>query len=192
MASVTDSKPKAIKEEYVEIGPLKRYQIRKNILPAYSMNLTQAVYDLKRLDMKTNEKGTIKYWHSKTLKNGEVRKTDYKVLGFKELERINSLPVLPNDGIKFAVVAYVEGSKRFAYQSGQKEAFKGVYDIDGGRVEMVKWGSKEGYLDKKLTEENLTGAVVLLILSKFSEDRPISVDDIVIIEEPLDLKGDTD
>jgi DNA polymerase III alpha subunit len=190
MAEVSGAKLKPVKPEYVNVGPLERYQIRKSILPAYSMNLTQTVTDLKVLDIKINDKGSFKYWHEKTLRSGEVRKEDYKLVDFNELERINSLPVLPNDGIKFAVIAYVESSERFSYQNNQKEAFKGTFDINGGRMELVKWGGREGKIDKALNEERLTGAIVVMILSKFAVDRPITIDEVKVIQEPLNLKGD--
>lgn len=190
-AASTNEKVKGVKPEYVSIGPLERFQVRKDILPAYSTNLTHLVADLKAGGVKFDDKKRPVYTHERHLRSGDVRKTDYRIVSFNELERINSLPILPEGGIKLAVVAYVQEASRFSYgPNKEKDAFKGNFDIDGGRLEMVKWPDRDGKLEKTLTEENLTGAIVVLQLNKYRADKDTSVESIHVIQKPLDLKAE--
>lgn len=186
-AAATGEKFVPVKEEYIKIGPLERFQVRKEILPAYSTNLTKLVGELGLSNIK-KEDTKISFVHEKHYRNGNIKKTNYRVLGFEGIQRANNLPVLPNDGITFACISYIQSCERFSFGKEGKEAFKAIFDIDGGRIEMVKWPPWEGDLEEWLTEENMNGAVVALLLDKYSADKPIKIKDICILQKPLELK----
>jgi hypothetical protein len=60
--------------------------------------------------------------------------------------------------------------------------------MDGGQVKVVKWpGRQSQKLPERLRDPGtLKGAIVVAQLTKYSEDRPFTIEDVAIIQPPLD------
>jgi DNA-directed DNA polymerase III PolC len=170
-------KVEPVKPEYVNVHQLTRYQMRKQILPAYSAKLLPMF----------EERG-IEGVYKDGKRYGYKWKEFVPFASVSDLERINAISPFPDNPLKVAVAAYVENVRRFNYGDGKaKEAVDYTLDVDGGRMKFVKWGRRE---DGKLSEKfktDYTGCIIIAILSKYKEGKPFTLEDIIVVQEPLGL-----
>lgn len=164
-----------VKPEYINVHQLTRYQMRKAILPAYGTPLVPLLVDRKVEGVINEGRRASYHW-----------KQFVPFASLSDLERINMISPFPDEPLKVAVAAYVDEQRKFCYGEGKaKEAVDFTLDVDGGRMKFVKWGSREtGRLSTKFKLE-YKGAIVIAILSKYKEGRPFTMEDIVIVQEPL-------
>lgn len=169
LARATKKKPQAVDERYLNIGPLERYQLRKQILPAYSAPLLPMI---RHPDI---ERTSVRY----ILHRGS------EVLAFakaNQIAEINARRPFPDLTLTVAAVAYVESIRPFAFAGGAKAAVEIVLDIDGGRGKFVKWQRRGALFDHTTIQK---GSIILVTLSKFAENKDFAIDTIEIIKDPV-------
>ncbi len=170
-----------IPAKFLNIDALSKFQMRKSVLPAYTEELLPLIANLQepRLFFNDNERGC---WRSQ---RGVV-----PFVSATELERLDSMRPWPEDmdgGLRVACAAFVMAERQFNYGGG-KQACEYIFDVSGGRVKSVRWPPRG---EKKLdSNDTLTGAVVVVLLSKWKEDKPFSVEDLIVVQPALDNSKD--
>ena len=184
LALSSGTKQAPVKPEYLNVNQLVRHQMRKSILPAYSAPILPMLKDRKI-------EGIVASGKRDLFKHDEY----YPFATVKDIERINSIVPFPDDSIKVAVAAYVDEIRFFNYgENKSKEAVDITLDIDGARMKFVKWGRRDtGKLPRHWDTivSKLKGSIVVAILNKYKENKPFSLEDVIIIQEPLISKEET-
>jgi DNA polymerase III alpha subunit len=183
LATAKGVKVEAIKPHYRSLSPIKRYQMRKQVLPAYSQPLMEMVAEAEdghRLIKKRGQGGKIipQWPHG------------IGVVSFRPpaaVRIIDELDFLPNgQSLYVAMPAYVQTQRVFSFQ-GTKEACEFILDVDGEHMKYVMWPSYDGdgtIADKY--KQPLEGAVVVAIVCKSKEDRPTRLEELYVVQLPLD------
>lgn len=201
MANATGAKkPKKIDKKYLELGAIERYQMKKMVLPVYGQDLnplfmeTGHVSFLTRKETVLNETATsitrvqqdIPYflWNNpRTNRNEEIRLVDSQ-----DIDAINHIEFIgKNEAIQIAVVTYVTESRVFNYHEERREACQVDFDLNGKMMSYVKWGGSAKKIPAIFKEE-VKGSVVVLVMSKYKADRPFAIDDLIVLQGPLDHK----
>lgn len=162
---------------FIKLNQFQRYQMRKKVLPAYGTNL------LDMLSYEPDEMKVIggKWYLHRSEDEGHID------VGTEALLRYwNEQTSWPKgETVTIAIMGYVTENERRRYQE-TKEMSKFLVDIEGTRYDFVKWPSRQssGALPDRF-KQDFTGAVVLLVLTKWSAERPFSIDDVLVIQPPL-------
>jgi DNA polymerase III alpha subunit len=171
-AVATGTKPKPIPPALLKYTPLMRYQVRKKLLQGWSGSLLKVFLDSQVPQITKNERGTYIYrgiWPFVT--------PDF-------IDYLETLPLLPKRQ-NFCVAAYVVSERKFTYQ-GDKTACELILDVSGRQMKMVKWPD---YNSGKLPvdfNEDLTNALVVVMLSKWKLGRDPSVEGLTVVQRPID------
>ena len=165
---------------YTTMNPLQRYQDKKSILSVFGADLIPVILDMGVPGFKRTTTG-----YEYTCKDGRIGVVDHK-----NLEILKHMFPVPREGIETVVIAYVLSDERRTYQKdgAAHPMAKLVLDIEGGRFEMVQWPKKA-----KLPLEygqNLKGAVVAAVLSRWNAGSEMSVRGIEILQQPLSEKSE--
>ncbi len=180
-------KPKPVDTRYAELKPLQRYQLKKGILTAYGEDLCPTYAAIGVPGFKKAAMGyEYLYQNIRTKRSERIH-----VANSRMLEVFQHMTNLPDGGLVWAVGAYVIGDERQAYH-GNKKMMKLMLDIEGRRQEFIKWGDKEGKLPAKYEGVDLAGALVVAVISKWKEDKDPTVDDVIVVEPPLNFKETED
>lgn len=171
-AKVNGTKAKPIDQKYANVTPLTRFQMKKHILPAWSESLDSIISNMKIAGLVRDP--ILRY----TTSGGE-----YPICHFEHIEAIEAIKLFPDQVIRVAAPCYIVSDERKKYQ-GNKDMAKLQIDVDGGRLELVKWPNRSGNLPH-LFEQPLTGSVCIVLLSKFSANKPFAIDDLILIQKPL-------
>jgi hypothetical protein len=168
-----------VDEKYLNLTPLQRYQMKKQVLPAFSTNLFPMVMQ-------------------QGVPNLRVAGREYRY--FTDGGDGDSIPVALDQHLKYysdlqpwprghtvevATVGYVVSHEVRRYQ-GVKEMSKFLIDIEGTRWDLVKWPDRKTGLLADFYKQDFTGAIVLLHVSKWNGDRPFAIENLEIIQSPLD------
>lgn len=181
----TGCKREAIDSSIWDVGEIKRYQMRKAILPAYSQDITAMVareegspivYDQYADRMKMP-------WTPPNSRTG--REIDLEILTPNELEIAEVAALGEDEAITIAAVAYVEECELRQFGEEKKEMCKLKLDVGGGRFEYVQWPSKDDGKVQEKYHQSLKGAIVIAVLNKWQLNRPFSLQDIVVVQPPL-------
>lgn len=179
LSKATKSKRAAVKPELWNIGPLARFQKRKSILPAYSQDLLPFV-DHHQIGRRGDEQ-----WLTWIPPNSTSRKiVQVPFATADDVDRLESGP-MEGDSVTVAVAAYVEECEMRTFGDEHKEMCKIRLDIGGGRYEFVQWPKKDTGKVSDAYRQPLKGAVVVAVLNKWREDKPFSLNDILVVEPPL-------
>jgi DNA polymerase III alpha subunit len=154
----------AIGSRYDLDDPVVRLQLRKKILPAYSTKLVPLMskvlpwkFEGNRLLIYTNERN---HTYETTGVLGECNEK-WRIIGPKQYEALMTLGPMDAD-LEVAMIGYVVEDRRFEYtqkSSGtKKSACELTLDVDGTRIHVVKWPSKDGLPSSFAS--TLTGSVV--------------------------------
>jgi DNA polymerase III alpha subunit len=181
-ARKTSPKVGPVDPKYVNLGVLPRYQRRKAILPVYSEDLVQLLVDTKSHFVTTMDHRPA----ARRAQGGEP----VSFATCNGVEQIERQEMEENERTTVAVAAYVEESRCFAYgtEGDRREACEVVLDVEGGRFKFVKWGGRNRLPD--IFRQPLKGAVAIAILTKFASDRPFAIDELTVVQPPLDLEDD--
>jgi hypothetical protein len=174
---------KPIPKEFQELTQLTRYQLRKQILPAYS----EPVLDI----LVRRQYESISYSEEAKRQVFNWTGREVSMVTGAELERLGKAKRLPEAGLRVGVAVYVEDVRLFEY--GEKDAKTGarrnpkhacelVVDVDGFRTKFVKWPDRETGRLASNYNPTLKDSIAILVLSKFKEKRPFSVEDIEIVQ----------
>ncbi len=63
-----------------------------------------------------------------------------------------------------------------------------VFDVEGKRFEYVRWPGRSKTLPVNFLKENFQGALVVALVSRYAEDRPPVLEDILVIQPKLEFK----
>jgi DNA polymerase III alpha subunit len=172
--------PPPVDKRFTGLNQYTRYQLRKEILPAYSESVLKSLVERKHERIFLGSRGYVYKWS--------------KAVSFGDPEAIARLSAVEfsekGQGIRVAVAAYVSDVRIFRY--GDKKQFAACdlsVDVDGERMKFVRWPTRETdedgeeiqFLDHRFTPE-LKGALVILVLGRFKTGRQFSIDDIEVIQ----------
>lgn len=172
-------------ERFAKTNVYERYQIAKSLMPEFSISLMKTMHDREEPGITMDDKG---YMYSHDL-------SDYRLVDMEELEKaIDSMPWIEG-GYRVAVAGYVYEDRRFEYKDKntgkKKEACSLTLDIEGATKSFVKWPDKSGKLPPSQFSEKLTGAIVVLVVEKYKEDKPFAINDVILIQPPF-KKGEAE
>ena len=183
-------KPKKKKGEtdLRNIDPLVQYQMRKQILPAFSEPLEAIVTPLIK-DKLTRLKGGTLAVHHKPLTWREYE--EWPIANGAMLEKIIDSD-LPMD-MNFAVIGFVNSERRWRIENrnpspeGPKTlpAVELHLDVEGVTIKAPKWPSDKGLPPP--FDKSLEGAVVVCMFRKRPRKNP-KIEDIIVVQQPLDAK----
>lgn len=178
-------RPHEVKSRFSDLKVFERYQLKKSILTAYGEDLRRLFFDAGVKHV-TPALGQFNYDHSHRGKWTTLPLTDAATS-----EECQIFSPLPDGGWRWAIAAYVIDDERSVFH-GTKKMAKLFLDVEGRRQEFIKWPDKEGNLPSNFPSSNLKGALVVAIISRYSENKNTVLDDIVIVQPPLDLKDAAD
>lgn len=177
-AAVTKKKKEPVPLEYLNVSPLERFQIRKSILPIYSASsedLLRAAYHTENMEIEVQlDKDGKEVYIGR-----DRRGRGYRFVTGDQLKYLEGVKAQ----IDVAILAYVTSERKFRFgASKDRNAVSYNFEVDSQIFEYVSWGDKEGNIR---TPTGITGAIVAVALSKWNEDKPFAINDIVVISEPL-------
>jgi hypothetical protein len=162
------------------LDPLGRYQKRKQILPAWGVDLRPLVAAIKLPDFIFFEDQRL---YCRWSVWGEMK--EEPVIGGKGFMKLVRATELPEGGFVANVIAYIEVRRDFGWgQDKQKQACQFTLEVGGEKFDAVWWPDREGKLSGKVALMG-EGAVVAVRLSKFNANKPFSIQDMAIIRESL-------
>ncbi len=195
-------KVESVAPEYVHVSALRRFQMRKAILPAYAEDLQPLLLDADTFgvsvqarqvfDENTEEMASQELAFFTWTPPDGMRSIDLRLISCQELERLQYSEIERGSRLYIAVPAYVEGSKVFSYvrEDKRKTACKLQVDIDGGKFEFVRWPDKTGGIPEQF-KQPLDGTVAILCMSKYTTDKPFALEDVRVVQQALDHKDET-
>lgn len=165
---------RAPKTEFINMNVYKQYQVQKKILPIYYMDLFPVIADTQRQHLELKGAWRWKVDDGVSLPIGNLRMIEH-------YESIESWP--RGRSVRLAVPAYVSSYEKRLYH-GFKERVNMELDVEGSRLDTVKWPDRETFKLPDKFQENLEGAVVIALISKWSTKK-FAVDDLILLEKPL-------
>ncbi|CAB4127283.1 DNA polymerase III subunit alpha [uncultured Caudovirales phage] len=171
-------KVEAVNPKYLDLTAFSRYQTRKGILPPYSDSLLKMMIATKTPNVSLRMKdGT-------PVASYRYGAKDLRFVSLPQMEQLNVVDPFPEgDKIWVALAAYVIDQRVFSYKGG-KQACEFEIDVVGNRLKLVKWPNQQGSIPA-VFKTKLKGAIVVALLSKYREDRPFALEDIVVVQPPL-------
>jgi len=178
-------------------SPLTQLQLRKKILPAYSARLLPLVKKAMPYRIKGNhlltfveEGNRINPDNSVTHWVGDVRE-EWRIVTGKQFEQLGGLGPMEGE-LNVAMIAYVVTERKFDYKqraTGEpKTACELTLDVDGLRVPVVKWPSKDGL--PSVFDSNLTGSIVACLFNRGRGSKDFFLCDVMMLQQPLNTKAD--
>ena len=162
------------------LDALGRYQKRKGILPAWGSDLRPIIL-ATGLPCFLKEKKQNLYcsWpvYGKVLEES--------VIGLARLQGLCYATEIPDGGYIATIIAYVEGKRDFNWgPDKKKQGCSFTFEIDSSKFDFVWWPDKEGLLPDTVKAIE-TGSIVAVRLSKFSAEKPFTIQGIQTIRPPL-------
>lgn len=170
-AEVTGKPRKPIDPAILKFTPLMRYQVRKNLLKGWSGSLLKVFLESQIPQISKNSNGMYIY------------RGVWPFVSPEFVEYLETLPLLPKRQ-EFCMAGYVVSERKFIYQ-GDKQACEFVLDVGGRQLKMVKWPDyKTGDLPVDF-KQDLTSALVVVMMSKWKLGRDPSVEGLTVVQPPL-------
>lgn len=171
-------KPDKVDSKYLDLNEFAVYQLKKSVLPAYHENLMSALTRHGH-QLLVEGDGEREMW----------RHRDDKVpfATLSEIERIEQIKPFPPGSITVATIGYVMDERKFKYAGG-KEAIELFIDIQGGTIKGVKWPAKKTGKLPDTFKASIKGAIVVSLFTKYDEDKPFNVEEVIVIQNPMDHK----
>ncbi len=188
VSEVTGKRKKSVDAKFQDLKPLMTYQYRKKLLPAYSENLIPlaALKEIPNLAYVRDSRFDDLVLRYRYVAKGEDEVDDNVfALRADELLRVEAEPLVPG-GLRCAAVAYICDQKWRNYQETKEMTVLSI-DVEGLRRELVIWPNSKGKLAAKF-KESYKGAICLVVLAKWKSDKPLSIEDLIVIQPPLTEK----
>ena len=166
--------------KYADINEISKYQLRKDILPAFSKDMTKTLFEVGAKSIVKCPKG----FEYKPFDNKDDKFPIVNFIGYSILDNIDPFP--DNDGIEIGVTGYLQEIRHFKYSNNEKEACEIVLDIGGGKCHTVKWPGRDGKLPE-IYKKILPGSMVVALLSKSKEDKPFYLQRLEKLIDPLNM-----
>lgn len=168
--------------KYSQMNDFAKYQTRKAVLPAYVQPCIPMI-------LNSGHPGVIDSPDGKARPEFRIEARRAPFVFLDEIEYFSNRKPWPEDWtISVSVAGYIVEARKFNYgEDKSREAMELIVDMDGGQMKAVKWGGKTGKLPDHLRDAaKLKGAIAVLQYTKYNEDRPFVVEDLVVIQPPLD------
>lgn len=185
---------------YGEVSALQRYQMKKAVLPAYSQDLVQPLIDAGVQGILFEDHSDV-YGHVarhsyiifKRLNSQGMTYETRSILADADTFRyLNTIEIGRDELV--CLVGYVKSTRKWTYSGGEqgtKHAMEVILDVNGSDFKFVRWGDRNtGRLESKYNEEALKGGIVMLVVNKYRPDKPFSIEDVRVIQDPLNFKGE--
>lgn len=187
LCATTKQKTVPVDPKLWDVGPLRRYQMRKAVLPIFGADLVPAVVGAggcaKNLQRRDGE--LVFFWVPP--KSSRVITLD--VANAEQVEQLQKADMSDGQPLQVAVVAHVDDVRTFRFGEESRQACELTLDIEGERFKFMKWAGR----DIDLTEQFLSlkaGAIAIVVLNKYKSDRPFVAEDVFVVQEPLDYTAD--
>jgi len=182
--TVRPIKPKKVDPSEFNLNALQRYQSRKAVLPIYGADLIpMVVRSGKANGLKQYPGRALMEWISPF--NG--KESIVELIGADALSHDEDFIVKDKKSVNVAVAAYIEEVEIRKYGPLLKEMVKVKLDVEGARFEFVKFSGKTGVV-ADCFRQPLQGAVAVVILNKWTNDRPFGPEDVLVVEPPINVK----
>ncbi|GAC1661916.1 MAG: hypothetical protein NVS9B9_23600 [Ktedonobacteraceae bacterium] len=192
-ADASGKKVKPIISGFLNLPRLVLYQIKKSVLPSYRGGLFDMVSDLNLPILTRDGNGALQASFERPFFNGKVTETIERKYYFLKPEIVKFLLENRDDLVPpehrnkhFCVPAYVISDTRRLYHTTKEMAIL-VLDLDGERIELIKWPASKGKLPDNF-KDDLAGSVVLALLNE--KDGVLSLDDIISVAVPLSKRAE--
>lgn len=180
------------RKAYGVVDSMTRYQLRKEILPAYGADLRAIVAHgelppyLKIVDGKK-----LRYvWSRWDRDERRSLPTEDPVVSPERLAVLNTTTDLPYGGYRCAAIAYLEKKDTFKYGPFKsKTALALTLDVGGGRYRFVIWPKEDGTLAADAVELK-AGSIIAALLLRNKPDKPFSVKTFQVIRGPVDTSSE--
>ncbi len=177
-------KPGKVDPTEFNLNDIQQYQSRKAVLPIYGADLVPLVVASGKVEaLKQYPRGALMEWTSPF--NG--KQMVIEVIGADQLSRDEEFVVQGKKSINVAVAAYIEEVEIRRYGAKLKEMVKMKLDIEGARFELVKFSGKDG-LVANCFRQPLAGSVAIVVLNKWTNDRPFGPEDVIVVEPAISTK----
>lgn len=188
LAAATGARRAKVNSKFNDFDQIVRHQMRRKVLPAWSEPILPMLIERRVPGIIVQEDGRVQYRKVYDVE-GEIKS---HLIRFCEWAEIDYLDKAFWGGVELhvAAAAYVSSAKRWTY-GASREGFKCVLDLDGGKLETVKWGGQTG-LDDMYSPQLLEGAVVVALLSKRGENKPFHIDSLVVVRQGLGKEKEDD
>jgi DNA polymerase III alpha subunit len=178
----TITKADKFDQKYASLNGFAKYQMRKAVLPAY-------VEPCLPMVLRSGHPGVIDGQEADQRPEFRIEGRRAPFVFLDEIEFLGSRKPWPEDySITVSAAGYVVEARKFNYGDGKsREAMELILDIDGGQMKAVKWGGKTGKLPDHIRDAaKLKGSIAVAQYTKYNEDRPFVVEDLEVIQPPLD------
>ena len=170
------------KAKYPTPDPIGRYQIKKDVLPAYAEDIRGLLQESQNI---SKSDGNVYYnfvgW-DRTV--GEEIKQSERIVGLQELRDIYTAIEMPQCGFKCGIVGYIESKDSFSYGPNKsKTAKKFSIDACGFKQEMVYWAGQDGRFPKEV-EDVRVGSIIVAVITKTDLNKGFSIRNMSIIRTP--------
>lgn len=185
MAQVSGKKQEKVPGVFQTLNAFSKYQLRKAVLAAYNDNLEPYLMDF-------NPPGLIIVENDRP--EFQIKDRAGAIVNYGEMMYIEATdPWPPGLVASVAVVGYIGSTRKFNYgPDRKKEAMEIVLHASGGNIQAVKWPERTGKLPSHISKvDDLNGAIAVVLYTKMKGDKPFSVEDLVILQAPLDLSAES-
>lgn len=174
------------------LTPLERYQVRKQVLPAYGDDLRPLVAQKGTPGLHLHDGKMYWRWSKNVMFAGKVNKDD-PFVSSDRVDALAAMTMLPDGGVRCAIAAYVENARCFQYgASKEKEALELTLEVNGAKYKMVAWPDMEtGKLDKE-TKEITGGSIVAALIARNKDDKPFAVREVHVVQQPYEEQNEED
>lgn len=183
-----------VDEAYQNVNVVERYQMKKAVLPAYGDDIILPyLHRIRFKGISLNEDGHYTIRVERQAWNGQFMVDDTQIAGFVSVSDMEDMERKAADNpaiftpVLGACVAYVESTRLFKY-GDDRSACEFHFDIAGAKLKAVKWFGKK--TPPPLYREKLKGAVVVSLFSKYKADRVFAIDDVFLVQPPLNHESE--
>jgi DNA polymerase III alpha subunit len=178
------------KVQYPTLDALGRFQVKKDVLPAYSEDIRNLMSVNDGLYFTENETGDLLYHYKAWSREAreEVDSVD-RVVSRADLVDVDTALELPQNGFKCAIVGHVDNLETFSYQNKSKSAKKVFIDACGFKKEVVSWPGQDGGYPAEVTNLKV-GSIIVGVITKTDLNKGWSFRKLQLIRGPVEKVKD--
>jgi hypothetical protein len=188
-------KPKKPDEKFLKFNALSLFQYKKSILPVYHEDLLPIFCQAQIHGIVKELNKGYKYVPSDPVVLGDLLNQKGGDKAIEHLPLVNGAQLkYLNEGIEIydgqlvacAAAGFIVSERPFSYkkEGKAKHAVEVVFDVDGEQFKVVKWPPRK-VGNKAIIPSNLTGALAILLVSRYRTDRPFTLDAIQVVVPPM-------
>lgn len=193
-----EKKVKSI-DSWSGLSPLNLYQIKKEVLPIATEDLLGKLPGLGMNEIVSSDicynSGRIEKQYSYIVKRHNGEDLEFYFVDANKYKQIDADPKYPLPA-RVAMIGYVMAERVFSWDKPESKG-QGInltFEANGSIFEFVKWGNRKtgklGDILMNAKNQTLTGALVILLLQKWSPDKKFTADGIVLVSPSREIKDD--